>query len=43
MRLERTDGVVGKGRHGPAKTLADDIITAQTVEIEEMNELLDKS
>ncbi|MEU7470041.1 DUF305 domain-containing protein [Streptomyces sp. NPDC044984] len=32
-----------KGRYGPAKTLADDIITAQTAEIEEMNKILDES
>ncbi|MEU3200205.1 MULTISPECIES: DUF305 domain-containing protein [unclassified Streptomyces] len=50
MMIEHHEGAVDmaatekdKGRRGPAKTLADDIITAQTVEIEEMNELLDKS
>ncbi|MFE9770532.1 DUF305 domain-containing protein [Streptomyces sp. NPDC005931] len=31
-----------KGRHGPAKDLADAIITAQKAEITEMNELLGK-
>ena len=32
-----------KGQYGPAKKLADDIITAQNAEIEEMNKLLGKS
>ncbi|EMF29734.1 lipoprotein [Streptomyces gancidicus BKS 13-15] len=50
MMIEHHEGAVDmaatekdKGRYGPAKTLADDIITAQTAEIEEMNGLLDKS
>lgn len=32
-----------KGQYGPAQKLADDIITAQNAEIEEMNKLLGKS
>lgn len=50
MMIEHHEGAVDmaatekdKGRYGPAKALADDIITAQTAEIEEMNGLLDKS
>ncbi|MET9757677.1 DUF305 domain-containing protein [Streptomyces sp. NPDC006372] len=31
-----------KGRYGPAKTMADDIVTAQNAEIGEMNKLLGK-
>ncbi len=29
-----------KGRYAPAKSLADDIVTGQSAEIAEMNELL---
>ncbi|CAL9656543.1 hypothetical protein SUDANB105_06826 [Streptomyces sp. enrichment culture] len=50
MMVEHHEGAVqmaateqDKGRYGPAKKLADDIITAQTAEIEEMNQLLGKS
>lgn len=50
MMVEHHEGAVemattetDKGRYGPAKKLADDIITAQTAEIEEMNKLLGKS
>ncbi|MFI1366325.1 DUF305 domain-containing protein [Streptomyces griseochromogenes] len=32
-----------KGAYGPAKTMADAVVTAQNAEIEEMNELLGKS
>ncbi|GGS46761.1 hypothetical protein GCM10010270_15950 [Streptomyces violaceus] len=32
-----------EGRYGPAKTMADDIVTAQNAEIGEMNKLLGKS
>lgn len=31
------------GKYGPATKLADDVITAQTAEIEQMNEMLGKS
>ncbi|MEU2266674.1 DUF305 domain-containing protein [Streptomyces olindensis] len=50
MMVEHHEGAVEmattekeKGRYGPAKKLADDIITAQNAEIEEMNKLLGKS
>ncbi|MFI6010104.1 DUF305 domain-containing protein [Streptomyces sp. NPDC051243] len=50
MMVEHHEGAVemattekDKGQYGPAKKLADDIITAQTAEIEEMNKLLGKS
>ncbi|MEU3253229.1 DUF305 domain-containing protein [Streptomyces sp. NPDC006997] len=50
MMVEHHEGAVemattekDKGRYGPAKKLADDIITAQNAEIEEMNKLLGKS
>ncbi|MEV8550214.1 DUF305 domain-containing protein [Streptomyces glaucescens] len=50
MMIEHHEGAVematteqDKGQYGPAKKLADDIITAQTAEIEEMNKLLAKS
>ncbi|MFE2643278.1 DUF305 domain-containing protein [Streptomyces nigra] len=50
MMVEHHEGAVemattekDKGRYGPAKELADDIITAQNAEIEEMNKLLGKS
>ncbi len=49
MMIEHHEGAVemattekDEGRYGPAKKLADDIITAQTAEIEEMNKLLGK-
>ncbi|MFB8775442.1 DUF305 domain-containing protein [Streptomyces broussonetiae] len=49
MMVEHHEGAVemartekDKGRYGPAKKLADDIITAQQAEIEEMNQLLGK-
>ncbi|WP_237532082.1 DUF305 domain-containing protein [Streptomyces sp. SID8352] len=47
MMVEHHEGAVdmaeaerAKGLHGPAKTLADDVVTAQNAEITEMNELL---
>ncbi|WNZ09661.1 DUF305 domain-containing protein [Streptomyces sp. 11x1] len=50
MMVEHHEGAVemattekDKGQYGPAKELADDIITAQNAEIEEMNKLLGKS
>ncbi|MDF3142493.1 MULTISPECIES: DUF305 domain-containing protein [unclassified Streptomyces] len=50
MMVEHHEGAVEmattekeKGQYGPAKKLADDIITAQNAEIEEMNKLLGKS
>ncbi|MFF5155991.1 DUF305 domain-containing protein [Streptomyces sp. NPDC000348] len=50
MMVEHHEGAVEmattekeKGRYGPARKMADDIITAQNAEIEEMNELLGKS
>ncbi|MFC9165204.1 DUF305 domain-containing protein [Streptomyces fungicidicus] len=50
MMVEHHEGAVemattekDKGRYGPAKKLAGDIITAQNAEIEEMNKLLGKS
>ncbi|MFE6282639.1 DUF305 domain-containing protein [Streptomyces sp. NPDC057877] len=50
MMVEHHEGAVemattekDKGQYGPAKKLADDIIAAQTAEIEEMNKLLGKS
>jgi uncharacterized protein (DUF305 family) len=50
MMVEHHEGAVEmattekeKGQYGPATKLADDIITAQTTEIEEMNKLLGKS
>ncbi|AXI87172.1 DUF305 domain-containing protein [Streptomyces griseoincarnatus] len=50
MMVEHHEGAVemattekDKGQYGPAKKLADDIITAQNAEIEEMNKLLGKS
>ncbi|MBC7307258.1 MAG: DUF305 domain-containing protein [Dietzia sp.] len=50
MMVEHHEGAVemaqtekDKGRYGPAKKLADDIITAQQAEIEEMNQLLGKN
>lgn len=50
MIVEHHEGAVemattekDKGQYGPAKELADDIITAQNAEIEEMNKLLGKS
>ncbi|MDK1475475.1 DUF305 domain-containing protein [Streptomyces sp. 549] len=50
MMVEHHEGAVEmaeaekeKGRYGPAKELADDIISAQTAEIEEMNKLLGRS
>jgi uncharacterized protein (DUF305 family) len=49
MMVEHHEGAVemattekDKGEYGPAKTLADDIITAQNAEITEMNKLLGK-
>lgn len=41
--VEMAKGEKAKGRYGPATELADDVITAQTTEIEEMNKLLGKS
>ncbi|MFE9770465.1 DUF305 domain-containing protein [Streptomyces sp. NPDC005931] len=50
MMVEHHEGAVDmattekeKGQYGPAKKMADDIITAQNAEIEEMNKLLGKS
>lgn len=50
MMVEHHEGAVEmattekeQGRYGPAKKLADAVITAQTAEIEEMNKLLGKS
>ncbi|QYX80339.1 DUF305 domain-containing protein [Streptomyces akebiae] len=50
MMIEHHEGAVDmattekeRGQYGPAKKLADDIITAQKAEIEEMNKLLGKS
>ncbi|GAB2943728.1 DUF305 domain-containing protein [Streptomyces heilongjiangensis] len=50
MMIEHHEGAVEmattekeRGQYGPAKKLADDIITAQNAEIEEMNQLLGKS
>lgn len=50
MMIEHHEGAVemagtekDKGQYGPAKKLADDIITAQNAEIKEMNKLLGKS
>jgi uncharacterized protein (DUF305 family) len=31
------------GKYGAATKLADDVVTAQTAEIKQMNEMLDKS
>ncbi|MFI9543242.1 DUF305 domain-containing protein [Streptomyces sp. NPDC052016] len=49
MMVEHHEGAVAmarteqdKGRHGPAKEMAGDIVTGQQAEIEEMNELLGK-
>lgn len=50
LMVEHHEGAVemattekSKGRHGPAKAMADDIVTAQNAEIGEMNKLLGKS
>ncbi|MGF0174613.1 DUF305 domain-containing protein [Streptomyces sp. Marseille-Q5077] len=50
MMVEHHEGAVemagaekAKGRYAPATALADDVVTAQTAEIEEMNKLLGKS
>ncbi|WP_030238898.1 DUF305 domain-containing protein [Streptomyces sp. NRRL S-455] len=50
LMVEHHEGAVematvekSKGRYAPAKTMADDIITAQNAEIREMNKLLGKS
>ncbi|WLW51650.1 DUF305 domain-containing protein [Streptomyces sp. YU58] len=50
MMIEHHEGAVDmaetekkSGRYGPATAMADDIITAQTAEITEMNKLLGKS
>ncbi|WUG99320.1 DUF305 domain-containing protein [Streptomyces violaceus] len=50
LMVEHHEGAVkmagvekSKGRYGPAKTMADDIVTAQNAEIGEMNKLLGKS
>ena len=50
MMVEHHEGAVemaeaeqSKGRHAPAKAMADDIVTAQNAEISEMNKLLGKS
>ncbi|MEU0188320.1 DUF305 domain-containing protein [Streptomyces afghaniensis] len=50
LMVEHHEGAVemattekSKGRYGPAKAMADDIVTAQNAEIREMNRLLGKS
>ncbi|MGP4047260.1 DUF305 domain-containing protein [Streptomyces sp. 2A115] len=50
MMVEHHEGAVkmaktekANGEHGPATKLADDVITAQTAEIEQMNKMLGKS
>ncbi|GHD22046.1 lipoprotein [Streptomyces violarus] len=50
LMVEHHEGAVkmaavekSKGRYGPAKAMADDIVTAQNAEIGEMNKLLGKS
>jgi uncharacterized protein (DUF305 family) len=50
LMVEHHEGAVemattekSKGRYGPAKAMADDIVTAQNAEIKEMNKLLGKS
>ncbi|MCX5554696.1 DUF305 domain-containing protein [Streptomyces sp. NBC_00038] len=50
MMIDHHEGAVemattekNKGEYGPAKSLADDIITAQNAEIDEMNKLLGKN
>ncbi|WP_405966479.1 DUF305 domain-containing protein [Streptomyces sp. NBC_00015] len=50
MMIDHHEGAVamattekGKGVYGPATSMADDIVTAQTAEIAEMNKLLGKS
>ncbi|MFI1927701.1 DUF305 domain-containing protein [Streptomyces sp. NPDC020377] len=50
MMIDHHEGAVamaitekGKGMYGPATSMADDIVTAQTAEIAEMNKLLGKS
>ncbi|MFE7898398.1 DUF305 domain-containing protein [Streptomyces sp. NPDC057424] len=50
LMVEHHEGAVemarseqGKGRYGPAKDMAADIVTAQNAEISEMNKLLGKS
>ncbi|MYS91827.1 MULTISPECIES: DUF305 domain-containing protein [Streptomyces] len=50
LMVEHHEGAVemattekSKGRYGPAKAMADDIVTAQNAEISEMNKLLGKS
>ncbi|GGW82123.1 DUF305 domain-containing protein [Streptomyces lomondensis] len=40
--VEMADVEKDKGRYGPAKAMADDIVTAQNAEISEMNKLLGK-
>ncbi|MFE9174253.1 DUF305 domain-containing protein [Streptomyces kebangsaanensis] len=41
--VEMATAEKGKGQYGPAKKMAEDIITAQNAEIEEMDKLLGKS
>jgi uncharacterized protein (DUF305 family) len=41
--VEMAETEQNKGRHTPAKAMADDIVTAQNAEISEMNKLLGKS
>ncbi|MFI6803688.1 DUF305 domain-containing protein [Streptomyces luteogriseus] len=50
LMVEHHEGAVemakveqSKGRHAPAKAMADDIVTAQNAEISEMNKILGKS
>ncbi|MFE1315083.1 DUF305 domain-containing protein [Streptomyces sp. NPDC058755] len=41
--VEMAEAEKGKGQYGPAKGVADDIVSAQNAEIEEMKQLLGKS
>ena len=41
--VEMAETQKAKGKYGPAEKLADDVIKAQTAEIEEMNKILGKS
>lgn len=41
--IEMAEKEKAEGKYGPALTLADDVIKAQTAEIEQMNKMLDKS
>jgi uncharacterized protein (DUF305 family) len=41
--IEMAETQKADGKYGPAVKLADDVITAQTAEIEQMNKMLGKS